>query len=327
MISRNNNYLICFNGEIYNSEFLKKRYLKNFDLKSNSDTEILLEAFVKKGQTIINELEGMYSIFFYNIENQSSCIVRDRFGIKPLYYKKNFNNFIFSSEIKPILNFDDKKVLSKEGFSDFFFKGSLDHNKTFFKNIISLEPGNFIELKNHNIVRPKKYWILKERLSKSNLKSNENNLKNYFKSSINKHLISDRKIGLFLSGGTDSTVLTNEISKLLNYKLSTFTYDFRNSGKFGEKDIAKKIATKLKVKNYIEIVKPSDIVNNFERLINIVESPITSIRLFGVLKNYELAKKKNYKVIIEGHGGDEQLGGYGYNYIFYLLDEFRKKKY
>ena len=64
MISRNNNYLICFNGEIYNSEFLKKRYLKNFDLKSNSDTEILLEAFVKKGQTIINELEGMYSIFF-----------------------------------------------------------------------------------------------------------------------------------------------------------------------------------------------------------------------------------------------------------------------
>ena len=108
--------------------------------------------------------------------------------------------------------------------------------------------------------------------------------------------------------------------------MSTFTYDFRNSGKFGEKDIAKKIATKLKVKNYIEIVKPSDIVNNFERLINIVESPITSIRLFGVLKNYELAKK-NYKVIIEGHGGDEQLGGYGYNYIFYLLDEFRKKKY
>ena len=108
--------------------------------------------------------------------------------------------------------------------------------------------------------------------------------------------------------------------------MSTFTYDFRNSGKFGEKDIAKKIATKLKVKNYIEIVKPSDIVNNFERLINIVESPITSIRLFGVLKNYELAKKKNYKVIIEGHGGDEQLGGYGYNYIFYLLDEFRKKK-
>ena len=100
--------------------------------------------------------------------------------------------------------------------------------------------------------------------------------------------------------------------------MSTFTYDFRNSGKFGEKDIVKKIATKLKVKNYIEIVKPSDIVNNFERLINIVESPINIHKIIWCFKKLWISQKKNYKVIIEGHGGDEQLGGYGYNYIFYL---------
>tara|TARA_B100000989_G_scaffold298563_1_gene288458 strand:+ start:8059 stop:9885 length:1827 start_codon:yes stop_codon:yes gene_type:complete len=324
MISKNKKYLISFNGEIYNSDFLKKKYLTDQILKSNSDTEVLLEVFSKKGMSFLDDLEGMFSIFFYEFKKKKAFLVRDRFGIKPLYFKSNNNNILFSSEIKPIVNFSSKNKFSNEGIADFFLKGCLDHNKTLFNDISSVDPGSFIEINNCRIIRSKNYWFLKEKKIKENLYQTEKKLKNLFQSSIKKHLISDRKIGLFLSGGTDSTILANQISQLIPYKLETFTYDFKNSGKFGEKFIAKKIANKIKVKNYSEIVDANYLISNFKKLIETVESPITSIRLFGVLKNYERAKEKNYKVIIEGHGGDEIFGGYAYNYIFHVLNEFKK---
>ena len=158
-----------------------------------------------------------------------------------------------------------------------------------------------------------------------NKKKTDLKLKYLFENSVKKHLISDRKIGLFLSGGTDSSILANQILKSKK-NIDSFTYDFDRSGRLGESVNAKLIADKLKIKNFNTVVNSKYVLNNFEKMINIIESPLTSIRLFGVLKNYELAKKKNYKVILEGHGGDEQFGGYKYNYIFYVIDEFRKNR-
>ena len=103
MLSSNKRYLICFNGEIYNSSYLTKKYLNKNNLKSSSDTEVLLECFSKKNCAIFNELEGMFAFFIYDLKNKYFYLCRDRFGIKPLYYAVDKEKIIFGSEIKPIL--------------------------------------------------------------------------------------------------------------------------------------------------------------------------------------------------------------------------------
>ena len=121
-----------------------------------------------------------------------------------------------------------------------------------------------------------------------------------FERAIKNHLISDRNASLFLSGGTDSSILAQEISKQINYKLHTYT-NFANSGEFNEKKNAENISKKLNILNKSVIVDHKYVLNNFDRLIELVESPITSLRLFGHLKNYETAANDNFKLVFEGH--------------------------
>tara|TARA_B100001057_G_scaffold501298_1_gene623471 strand:- start:10794 stop:12629 length:1836 start_codon:yes stop_codon:yes gene_type:complete len=326
MLSRNKRYLMCFNGEIYNSPYLTKKYLNKNDLKSSSDTEVLLECFSKKNCAIFNELEGMFAFFIYDLKNKYFYLCRDRFGIKPLYYAVDKEKIIFGSEIKPILKLQKKPNFQIDAFSDFFLKGCLDHNKTFFKSVETLEPGSYLKIKRDLSFSKKKYWNLTDHLCTDGFSNSKNKLKDLFENSIKKHLISDRKIGIFLSGGTDSTLITECAKKYSSNNFDTFTYDFKGDSKFSEKKNALEVSKKLNLKNFLSTVSPEYVIKNFDYLIESIESPITSLRLFGVLKNYQSAKEKNYKVIIEGHGGDEQFAGYQYNYIFYQLEMYKKHK-
>ena len=312
-------YLIVFNGEIYNSEELKKR-IDSKKLKSTSDTEILVNLYAKYKKDIVNFLDGMYSFIVYDKIEKTCFVVRDRFGIKPLYYYADSKKIVFCSEIKPLIKYIGHHNFNFKALREFFLKGYIDHNNlTFFKNIKSLEPSHFLFIKKNNILK-KKYWNLLGPANKE-FSDKKKHLKYLLENSINNHLISDRKIGIFLSGGTDSTVLTNIISKKLNYKLKTFTYDFENNHNLGESIKANKIAKSFNSNNFAVEVKPKDIINKMQNLSYKLESPFTSIRIFGTDKLYNIAKKKGIKVIIEGHGGDEMLAGYRYNYFPYLLDK------
>ncbi len=312
-------YLIVFNGEIYNSEKLKKR-INSKKLKSTSDTEILVNLYAKYKKNIVNFLDGMYSFIIYDKIEKTCFVVRDRFGIKPLYYYSDNKKIVFCSEIKPLIKYIGNHNFNIKALREFFLKGYIDHsNLTFFKNINSLEPSYFLFIKKNNILK-KRYWNLLSSANKE-FTDKKKHLEYLVENSINSHLISDRKIGLFLSGGTDSSVLTNIISKKLDYKLKTFTYDFKNNRNLGESIQASKIAKSFNSSNHSVEVKPKDIINEIQNLSYKLESPFTSIRIFGTDKLYSIAKKKGIKVIIEGHGGDEMLAGYRYNYFPYLLDK------
>ena len=184
----------------------------------------MLESFCVK-EAIFEKIEGMFAVLIYDQKEKKTIIARDRIGIKPLYYNATFNNLIVSSEIKPILKFIRNYSFNNEAFVDFFFKGSMDHDKTFFKNVEILEPGSFITYKNKSI-KKNKFWHYPTIITKKYKPTDINKILNL---SIEKHLISDVKIGSFLSGGTDSSLITNLSNKKLNYKMSTFTYDFLNS--------------------------------------------------------------------------------------------------
>ncbi len=323
-------YLLLFNGEIYNFKEINKKYLSDKKFNINSDTSTLFNMLIKYKEKALDYIDGMFSFVFFDFIQKKIIFARDRFGIKPLYYHFNKNQIIFSSEIKPILSILDTKSLNKESLIDFFLKGSMDHDhKTFFSNVNSLEPG---KLGTYNLNKKKlvikKYWDISNAFyKKSNETNSVNTLKKLFDNAIDSHLISDRKLGLFLSGGTDSTALAHLISKKLENNFSTYTYGFKNDTEFSEINKANVTVNKLKIRNYSYEINSKYIINNFYKLTNNLESPFTSIRLFGIDALYKYLKNKSTKVILEGDGGDELFGGYDYNFLPYLTDKYKNKRY
>jgi asparagine synthase (glutamine-hydrolysing) len=323
MISLSKKNIIVFNGEIYNFKILQKTLAKK--LRSSSDTEVLLELYEQIGTNIFDYIKGMFSFIIYNFETKKILVARDQFGIKPLYFHDCKDHVIFCSEIKPILNFINKKEINNNSLAEFFFLGKQDHgSNSFFNSIKSIEPAHYYKFSNNKIEK-KKYWsIFCRNQKKDSEEITIEKLNQKLQGTINDYLISDKKIGVFMSSGVDSTSLASIISKKLNYKLDTFTYDFNNNYGFGESQFAKINSKKIGTKNNIAILNSKEVIMNFDNMCQILESPFTSIRLFAVHKLYEMAKLKSYNVIIEGAGGDEILGGYSYNYLPYLLD---KNKY
>ena len=264
----------------------------------------------------------MFAIVIYNFEKKEILLIRDRFGIKPLYFYEDKNFFVASSEIKPIKNFTKTNQLNDLAFGEFFFKGFMHHsNETFFKNIKLLESSSYLIFRNNKKFF-NKYWKIKPNQEiKLSYEENKKTLKDLFKTSIKQHMISDVEIGSFLSGGNDSSTISI-YAKKIQKKLKTFTYDFESYVNFedSESKLAENFAKKNSLKNYSSILSFEDVKDNINEVIKIVETPITSIRLIAFYNLYKLAKQKKIKVILEGLGGDELLGGYKYNWLPGIID-------
>lgn len=315
-----NRYVLVFNGEIYNFKELAIKF--NFKLKSKSDSEVLLNLLILKGRGALKYLDGMFSFFFYDEYTRKGFIARDRFGIKPLYYYDHRDFILISSEIKPILNYINDAKLDDKAIINYFFFGSLDHSqKTFFKKILSLEPGCYADIQNHKIIS-KRYWSIENTKIKSEKKF-ENRLekvKSLIDNSIKKHLISDREIVLSMSTGTDSTSLAFLMNKNTKSKLNTYTYSFAQ--KKNEIDSMGKISEHIEMNNQEIRVNHEDVIKNFNKLTSRLESPFTSLRLMGQFLLYKKVASDGHKVVITGDGGDEMLGGYDYNVPHHIRDKF-----
>ena len=325
MMGKSNKTIMVFNGEIYNANKLKKKLSGDY-FKGNSDTEVLLKLYETYGDKCLNMIKGMFSFIVYDKIDDSLFIARDQFGIKPLYYYEKEDYIIFSSEIKPILNYIKKSEINQNTLAEYFLLGRQDHyDKTFFKDIKSVEPAHCYKFKSQKKYK-KKYWSIYDQDTENlSEKDSIDRLSNILSETIDEYLISDRKIGTFLSSGIDSTSLTSVIANKVNYKLNTFTYDFKNNFKLGEASQVKKNLEKLNVTNETFFLDSDFVLNNFDKMCKILESPFSSIRHFGVYGLYQLAKSNGYKVIIEGAGGDEILGGYASSYLPYILDKYKNK--
>ncbi len=327
MLSQSGRYTIVFNGEIYNAKKLREKIFNKVKFRGSSDTEVLINLYEIYGEKMLKFLKGMFSFVIYDNKTNKLFTARDRFGIKPLYYFKDEDQLILSSEIKPLLSYLKETSLEETAFAKFFFKQELEANKnTFFKNIKMHEPAVFkffISRREYSTI----YWNI-EQNKKSNTNSKNKNIKHLSElvtDSTKEHLNSDVKLSLLLSGGLDSSVLCYLISKYHRTSIETFTYDFENND-VGESKKAKEISNFIGYKNHKILIKPSYISNNFENICNELESPFTSIRLFGLRKVYREINQQGFKVALEGSGGDELLGGYEYNYLSYLLDGHRQNK-
>ena len=326
MTSNCGNYILVFNGEIYNYLELKKDLLnKGHTFNTSSDTEVLLNSFIEYGISCIESFIGMFSFSIFDKVKNEFFIVRDRLGVKPLYYTKNDEEIIFSSEIKSILKIDKSYAeLNKGAISSYMSFRYPILNDTFFQNINSLAPAHYIKISKSSKVEIIEYWSLrnlfKEQANDQGEEYYIKNLKVLLESSVRYRLISDVPFGAFLSGGVDSSVITAIMSKNVKSPIKTYCVGFKEKD-YNEFEYASLIASKLKTDHHEIIVSGDDYMSTMSELISYKDAPLSvpnEVPLYLMCKEL----KKDITVVLSGEGADEIFGGYGR--IFRSSDDYKK---
>ena len=230
-------YIIVYNGQIYNTEELRRNLEENeIPVNSNSDTEILLKSYILYKEDIVKHLNGIFAFAIWNKEKETVFLARDHFGVKPLYYTICEENLIFASELKAIFEYPGfKKILDKEGIGELFGIGPAHTpGKTVFKNVFEIKPGNYAIYSEGNL-ETIQYWKLKSQPHYDDFSKTCDTIKNLLKDSIEKQLISDRPLCTFLSGGLDSSIITYYASEYNKEhelgKLHTYSVDYLDNDK------------------------------------------------------------------------------------------------
>ena len=314
MVSSCGNYILVFNGEIYNYKELKQELLKkDYTFHTSSDTEVLLNSFIEYGIDCIQQFIGMFAFSIYdNIKNEF-YVVRDRLGIKPLYYTKDDDRFIFSSEIKSILSLDEKeKKINKDAISSYMSFRYPILNDTFFEGINSLAPAHYIRVKDTE-VEFIEYWNVVDKFKEQeNDKGEEyyiNKTKELLESAVKYRMISDVPFGAFLSGGVDSSIITALMAKNSSEQIKTFTIGFEEEG-FNEFEYANMVASQYNTNHKEIILSGKDYISTMQSLIAFKDAPLS---VPNEVPLYLMAKelKKDITVVLSGEGADEIFGGYG----------------
>ena len=308
----NENKTICVlhNGEIYNFKELKKELIKKgHKFKTKTDTEVILKGYEEYKEKILEKLNGMFAFVIYNKKTNELFIARDRLGIKPLYYHYENKKLIFASEIKAILqNKEIKRIPNPEAITEYLsFQNILDE-KTFFKGINILLPGNYLTLKN-NKLEIKEYWKPEFKYKKRTYKELIKEFQKTFNDSVKRHMISDVPVGTYLSGGFDSGSVTTIASKETKKKLNTFTCKFDIKGEFDETPCARAVAKQVQANNYEVEVNKEDFLKNIETTLYHLDEPRVGI---PIISQYHLSQlvSQHVKVVLTGHSGDELFAGY-----------------
>ena len=317
MSYNNEQFTIIFNGEIYNYVELRDE-LKNlgYIFNTSSDTEVLLIAWKHWGEKCLQKLIGMFAFAIYDANKNQIILVRDAFGIKPLFYKlKNNNSLSFSSELPALIELiDDNLSLDKQSAFDYLVGAKYDlSEKTFYMDIESLLPGELIkfDLNELKILKKTKWWepsILEN--NEISFKEASSMVRNQFLENVNLHLRSDVNIGSALSGGIDSSSIVCAMRYLnRNIDIHTFTY-VADDSKLNEEHWADKVNSYVNAIPHKIKINSSEIIYDIDDLIRTQGAPFASTSTYAQYKVFEKIKKERIKVILDGQGADEILAGY-----------------
>lgn len=316
--SSDGRYVIVFNGEIYNYIELKDTYLKHKPLRTNSDTEVLLELYVNFGTKCLDLIRGMFAFAIWDTKNKILFAARDRFGVKPFYYSKNNIDFIFASEIKAILasGFIPKKIDTRVLASYMAYASYGNPEESFYEGISQLPAGHYLLIENNSLTI-EKYYDFFERIrdrvdSVSTWASAIEELEHILFENIKLRLRSDVNVGFNLSGGIDSTLLFQLIKRSLDTKLtSAFTFVSGDERYDEDKWVASFLgATELPW--YKAKISVKEIDKLARKIQYHMDEPYAGIATLAYSKVFEAAREKNVLVLLDGSGIDEQFVGYDY---------------
>ncbi len=307
---------LMFNGEIYNFKNLSEEKFSNKEITRKdkvSDTLILSKLIQKYGYKCLNWIDGMFSIAIVNDEKSEITLIRDRYGIKPLYYFLDKGNIIFCSHIKPILDISGKKHINENAIYTYLKTGLYDHSEeTFFKGIKSVPPGTIFKYNTKTFKESTFRWYeIEKYLSLENiLKKNEviEEINLVLDEVIKDYIPKEVAFGLNISGGVDSTILISKIKKFYDKELFLLNQDYEFP--YSEKPWINNYAEKLNLKPNFLLITPEEIKKDLKQTFDYQMQPFGGLTVPGYTPLYQKANKENCKVLIDGTGLDEAFLGY-----------------
>jgi asparagine synthase (glutamine-hydrolysing) len=309
-------HVIVFNGEIYNFKEIKNELSAlNVKFRTNSDTEVLLNAYIEWGESFVSKLRGMWAFAIHDKDKKLIFCSRDRFGIKPFYYSYVSGVFTFSSEIKQLLTFRHiNKEVNDSIVHDYLRFGIHDHTEnTFYSSIKNLRPGNnlIFDLTSENLNLRNYYNPKFEVNGEISFKSSVEKFGKIFEDSLEKHLVSDVKVGSLLSGGLDSSAIVSLVCerKIPNGIDCVFSSQFADKAA-NETEFLYEVVNKFDLNVRINSPSYEDFVDDLDRLLRAQDEPFGSTSIFAQYSLFKKIRLEGYKVILDGQGADELLAGY-----------------
>ncbi len=312
MVSHSERYVMVFNGEVYNFQEIAKQL--NISARTTSDTEIILEAFEKKGAEFVNLLNGMFAIAIYDKQKEQLYLFRDRLGVKPLYYFYAENTFAFGSEIKALLAIDfvaQNSALNKRVVPTFLYAGYIPERETIYQSIYKLPAGSFALVDKHGF-EVVHYWKPEDKITTTvvtDFDSAKKELKELLTSSVRYRMISDVPFGTFLSGGIDSSAVTAIAQSLSAQPVKTFSIGFKEA-KFDESEYARKVSKHLGTEHHEFIVTENDALGLIDKMMTVYDEPYADSSGIPTMLVSKLARQ-HVTMTLSGDGGDELFMGYG----------------
>lgn len=324
MYSQDNNCCIVFNGEIYGYREIKKS-INNYSFKSNTDTELILALYDKQGIDLLQKITGMFAFAIWDEKKQQIFAARDIFGEKPFYYAFGKNGeFIFASEIKSILatGLVDEEI-NPDAIFHYLRHAYVSSQQTIYKNVFVLPPSHFLIYKNGNLEINSYY-----NLEKPEVKIDENKaveiLKKLTHQSVEKQLVADVPVGVFLSGGLDSGTMVALSSQ---YSPNITTLGFAYEEDWNEMPQARQIAEKYKTNHNEVFLEENRISEILQKILTNLDEPLADTSIVATYAICEKAKEK-MTVVITGNAGDELFGGYKwYQQELDLLEKGNDKEF
>jgi asparagine synthase (glutamine-hydrolysing) len=333
MVSADGNYIIIFNGEIYNHLDVKVDLQDKYPFKSTSDTETILYGYIEYGAEIVNKLNGIFAFSIYDRKKKEVFIARDHFGVKPLYYYSDDNCFMWGSEIKSFLNYADlDKEIDHTALVNYLTFLYSPGEQTPFKKVKKLLSGHYIKisLDNPKAFKITKYYDIPLNNTQYSTKSEKelvDELEARLLKAVERQLLSDVPVGFFLSGGIDSSAVVAMARKLMPDKaLKCYTIDTGQSEEMGDGFVsdlpyAIRVAKILNVD--LEIVEAKqDIVRDFDKMIWHLDEPQADPAPLNVLNICRKAREEGCVVLLGGSAGDDLFSGYRRHQAIYYHEKY-----
>ncbi len=311
---------VCvYNGEIYNYKELISSL--DMNLRTTSDTEVMLESYEKYGEQFIDKWNGIFAMAIHNKKKNNITLIRDRFGVKPLYYYEDDEVILFASEAKVIYNWLEHITISLKGLSEYLWYGNTISSHTIVSNVLKFEQGSLLEIDLNNFKkRESKFWS-NPGTKQTKLTETEHilKIKELLGNAVDRQLISDVPLGILLSGGIDSSAIVALAAQKYNSKLDTYSveYDF-NIGGESELKKAALIAKKYNTNHHEMVITSNEVPDIFNSLVFQYDEPFADSANIPL---YQLSKacSNDKTVILQGDGGDEIFAGYRrYNIMDWL---------
>ncbi|WP_448697810.1 asparagine synthase (glutamine-hydrolyzing) [Mucilaginibacter sp. AW1-3] len=325
MQNRSGNIVIVFNGEIYNYQDLKNELLQQGVLfETESDTEVILKLYEAYGEAMLSKLNGMFAFSIHDKRNNQLFIARDRFGEKPLYYHHTEQEFIWASELKSIIAVHPElKVISRKALTLYLSLTYIPAPHTIYQDVFKLLPGHYIKIDTTTLQKKiHEYWDLNPATkadSGISYGDAQKQIRGLLFESVEKRMIADVPLGVFLSGGVDSTIIAAIMAKTTDQKVKTFSVGYENK-RYDESARARQVANHIGAEHHEYILDYNDLFDVVDNIVLNYDEPYADS---SCLPTYFISSKtvQQVTVALTGDGGDEVFGGYNK----YMLPHYRKK--